>query len=86
MKVYAITSSLSAYLPERAILMSERVRANSIQPYINTVQIKRVTNPINNSIVRMAQVERLHNPMNKKGERFTPLESARKSPFRNNFE
>jgi len=82
MKVYAITSSLSAYKPERAILMSERVRANSIQPYINTVQIKRPTNPINQSRVRIAVIERLHNPMDKKGERFTPLESARKAPFK----
>ena len=82
MKVYAITSSLSAYQPERAILMNERVRANSIQPYINTVQIKRPTNPINNSRVRMEQVERLYNPIDKKGERFTPLEYARKAPLK----
>lgn len=82
MKVYAITSSLSAYKPERAILMSERVRANSIQPYINTIQIKRSTNLINQSRVRISQVERLYNPIDKKGEKFTPLESARKVPFK----
>jgi hypothetical protein len=80
MKVYAITSSLSAYESERAILMSERVRGNKIQPYINTVQIKRVTNPINQSRVRMPQVERLFNHID--GERFTPLDSARKAPLK----
>jgi hypothetical protein len=83
MKVYPISSALSAYVPERAILMSERVRANGIQPYINTVQIKRPTNKINQSRVRIPMIERLfYNKNATGGERFTPLETAMKRPFR----
>lgn len=81
MKVYPITSALSAYVPERAILMSERVRANNIEPYINTVQIQRMTHHINKSRVHVGKIERLFYK-NANGEKFTPLETAMKSPFR----
>lgn len=79
MKIVAINSSLSAYEPQRAILMSERIRGMSNRAYTLPIQIE---HPVKGyKMMRHQQHHKLDNQI-KEGEKFTPNEKARRSPFK----
>ncbi len=79
MKIVAINSSLSAYEPQRAILVSERIRGMSNRAYAPPRQVSYPVSGVR--MMRHQQYARLDYQI-KDGEKFTPNEKARRSPFK----
>jgi len=82
MKIVAINSSLSRFLPERAILMSERNRGNSIKPTINTVEKPYPIKNYNRAhfASRSGFYDRLDSQV-AKGEKHSHIQSRKRSPL-----
>lgn len=78
MKIVAINSSLSAYKPERAILVGQRIRGMSNKAYAPPRQ---VSYPVGKRMGYHEQYAKLDRQV-MEGQKFTPNEKARRSPFK----
>lgn len=79
MKIVAINSSLSAYEPQRAILMSERIRGMSNKAYTPPRQM---SYPVRGRRMGYHEQNVKLNRQVMDGEKYTPSEKARRSPFK----
>lgn len=79
MKIVAINSSLSAYEPQRAILMSQRIRGMSNKAYAPPRQ---VSYPVRGKRMGYHEQNAKLNRQIMEGEKHTPIDKARRSPFK----
>lgn len=83
MKIVAINSSLSAYEPQRAILVGERIRGMSNRAYIPARQVEPGVRGF---------ATYYHKPESRldyqimKGEKMTPIEKAKRNPLSRRYE